>query len=45
MRVISLGALRIWDDLFWPTVTTLITMTVMAIPAGYGVSKLEDDWS
>ncbi|MFA6060547.1 MAG: MATE family efflux transporter [Taibaiella sp.] len=44
-RIVSLGVLRSWNEVFWPTLICLIVMSVVAIPAGYGASELDDDWS
>lgn len=45
LRIISLGSLRSWNDVFWPTFQCLLVMTAMGIPIGYGISDAEDDWS
>lgn len=41
-RVIAGGMLRGWNDLLFPTVVSLITMSVMGIPAGAGWGLAED---
>ena len=45
IRIICLGALRGWKSMISPTITCLVTMTVVGVPAGYVMSTEEDDWS
>ena len=45
-RIVLLGGLRAWKDVFLPTLTCLLIMTIVGVPLGYGVSKaVNDDWS
>lgn len=42
-RIIGAGALRGWKDLLYPTIVSFIIMTVIGIPAAYGLGNLLDD--
>ncbi|HSW80289.1 MAG TPA: MATE family efflux transporter [Candidatus Saccharimonadales bacterium] len=42
IRLVSGGALRSWNDILYPTIVGLITMTMLGIMAGWGFSKLFD---
>lgn len=45
IRIISLGALRSWKDVLYPTLACLIAMTIIGVPVGYAVSTDQHDWS
>lgn len=37
LRIISAGALRGWKDLLYPSIVSSIFMTIVGIPAAYGL--------
>ncbi len=43
IRVISGGILRGWEDLLYPTIMSLLLMTVIGIPAGLVSAYLDDE--
>lgn len=43
VRIISAGALRGWEDFLYPIMVSLITMTIVGIPGGFGIGKIFGD--